>query len=877
MRLLERAEHLASLALALDESASHGGRVVLVEGEAGIGKTSLLARFRGSVPDGTRVLLGSCDPLSTPRPFGPLVDIAHGLGSNFERLVTALPPPPRATIFTALLEALRSADGPLVVMLDDLHWADDATRDALQFVGRRIASTRALVIGTYRDDEVGAQHPLRVVLGDLATSPSVRRLPLEALSIQAVSELARDTDLDPVELHRRTSGNPFYVTEVIAGAPASIPATVRDAVLARAARLSSEGRRTLEVAAIIGSAIEPTLLTAALDGETAAEECLARGVLRTDGLRYFFRHEVARQTILEATDPGLRLALHARVLALLEGEPSDARPLARLAHHAEGAGDREAVLRYAPAAAEEAAEAGSHREAAAQLARAVRFAGGLAPTDRASLLERYAVEHSAIDRLDLANAAWAEAIAIWSQAGDVRRQSGALAGYARSLIVAGRDPEAEAASRRALEILGDTPAGPEAVEALGVQAYLRMLGRDNEEAVELGRRTIELGRDLPAAISAVTLAWNTVGAARILLGDHEGGRADLEESLRLAELHGLDRHAAGAWSNLVSGLGEMYRFADTDAYYEAGHRFTADRDLDATRAYLEAWRALSLLHRGRWTEAETLATAVVNAPTRSAISRTMALLALGRLQSRRGDGDAWTTLDEALSIAEPTGTLQRIGPVRAARAEAAWLAGDLERCAAEAEAAVVLAVRHRHPWHVGELAWWLHAAGRPVPDASAAAEPWRLQLAARPREAAAAWTELGCPYEAARALFEADDVASVETAHAELDRLGARPALAHTARRLRDLGATTIRRGARPSTRSNAAGLTTRELEVLSLVVAGLRNSEIAERLVLSTRTIDHHVSAVLGKLAIDRRGDAAAAVARLGIDLQSGQSPQPK
>jgi DNA-binding CsgD family transcriptional regulator/tetratricopeptide (TPR) repeat protein len=718
---------------------------------------------------------------------------------------------------------------------------------------------------------------LRVVLGDLATSPDVHRLPLEPLSIESVGELARGSGLDPVELHQRTSGNPFYVTEVIAGAPASIPATVRDAVLARAARLSPEGRRTLEVAAVIGPAIEPALLRGVLDGSTAAEECLARGVLRTDGQRYFFRHEVARQAILEATDPGLRLTLHGRVLAMLEADPADVRSLARLAHHAEGAADRDAVLRYAPAAGAEAADAGSHREAAAQYARAIRFAGGLPPAERADLLERYAIEHAAIDRLDLANNAWAEAIAARDRVGDVRRLSGALAGHARSLIVAGRDPEAEAASRRALEVLGDAPDGPEAVEALGVQAYLRMLGRDNEEAVVLGRRTIELGRNVPQAISAVTLAWNTIGAARVLLGDHEGGRSDLEESLRLARAHGLDRHAASAWSNLVSGLGEMYRFADTDAYYEAGHRFTTDRDLDSTRAYLEAWRALSLLHRGRWTEAESMAAAVVAATTRSAISRTMALLALGRLRARRGDPDAWATLGEALAIAEPTGTLQRIGPVRAARAEAAWLAGDLDRCAAEAEAAIGLAVRHRHPWHVGELAWWLRVGGRPLPDTSAAAEPWRLQLDGEPARAAAAWTELECPYEAARALLDADHVASVDDARAAFDHLGARPGMARAVGRLRELGAGTIRRGARPSTRSNPAGLTMRELEVLALMAEGLRNQDIAGRLVLSTRTVDHHVSAVLGKLGIDRRSEAADAAARLGVDLQLGQSAPPE
>jgi DNA-binding CsgD family transcriptional regulator len=254
----------------------------------------------------------------------------------------------------------------------------------------------------------------------------------------------------------------------------------------------------------------------------------------------------------------------------------------------------------------------------------------------------------------------------------------------------------------------------------------------------------------------------------------------------------------------------------------------------------------------------------------------MALLALGRLRARRGDPDVWAALDEALELAAPTATLQRIGPIRAARAEARWLEGDLEASAAEAVAAFALARSHDHPWHVGELAWWLVKAGEPMPDTNGAAEPWRLQLDGRWREAAAAWDALECPYEAARALLESGDPADVEEARLRFDRLGALPAAALAARRLRELGVRSIPRGRRPSTRANPAGLTTRELEVLRLVTAGRSNADIAARLVLSTRTVDHHVSALLGKLGVERRTDAATAATRLGIDLQNGQVRAP-
>jgi len=187
MHLLEREAPLATLHRLRAEVVSDGGRLVFVEGEAGIGKTSLLGAFRSSLPAGVRSFLGACDPLSTPRPLGPLVDIADDLDPSFARLVRDAAP--REAVLGALLEALKRATDPPVLLLDDLHWADEATLDALRFVGRRIASTRALVVGTYRDDEVGRQHPLRVVVGDLATSPAVQRLPLSPLSQAAVTEL----------------------------------------------------------------------------------------------------------------------------------------------------------------------------------------------------------------------------------------------------------------------------------------------------------------------------------------------------------------------------------------------------------------------------------------------------------------------------------------------------------------------------------------------------------------------------------------------------------------------------------------------------------------------------------------------------------------
>lgn len=873
MPLLERERQLAILAALLDEAASHAGRLLLIEGEAGVGKTTLLGHFREAVTPVTPVFIGRCDPLSTPHPLGPFIEIVAALRGQTQDLLRA--GAPRDEVFRAFQAQLSASPEPVVVAIEDAHWADEATLDLLRFVGRRIEATRSLVIVTYRDDEVGRDHPLRVVVGDLATSLAVRRLALPRLSEGAVALLARSSAVDPVELYRQTGGNPFFVTEVLQTGSSGIPTTVRDAVLARAARLSPIGRRTLEAAAVIGPTVEGWLLGATTN-DPATEECVARGVLVADGAGYAFRHEIARAAILESIDPSSRVGLHARILEALRGLPEADWPVARMAHHAEEAGDREAVLAFAQAAARRAVALESHREAADQLARAVRFADSLPPEERAELLEAYAREHTVTDRTDLATSALTDAVAIWRAAADPRREGGALALLAGSLVASGKNRDADAAALAALDLLEPLPNGPEKVHALAVRAFLLMLDRDNREAIEVGHRAIGAGRNMEGATASVVSAYNSVGCARILLGD-ERGREDLEESLRLAQAAGYHRGVAGAWSNLGTAFGEMYQFEIADANLAMAIAYAIEHDNDIARYYAEAWQALSHLHQGRWPEAAGRAAMVLARPNLAAWSRIMANLALGRLRARQGDPGAWEALDEALALSEPTGTLQRLGPVRAARAEAASLAGDPERAIAEARAVLPLAIQHGHPWHMGELSYWLTKSGEPVPKLDGIASPYALQLGGHWAEAAKEWEALHCPYEAARALLEGDTVAAVERAHATFVQLGARPAAVMAAQRLREMGARSVPRGPRPATRRNPAGLTARELEIVRLVARGMRNDEIARHLFLSSRTVDHHVAAVLAKLEVGRRGEVAEAATRLGIDTQIGQSPDPE
>jgi ATP/maltotriose-dependent transcriptional regulator MalT len=615
----------------------------------------------------------------------------------------------------------------------------------------------------------------------------------------------------------------------------------------------------LDAAAVIGARAEPWLLAevVAAGGAVVADD-LSPTLLRSSDGAFMFRHELVRVAVLEAIPPLRAVALHRSVLAALVARPGGADDLARLAHHAEGAGDTEAVLTFAPAAGHLAARLGAHHEAAAQYARALRFATGLAGERRAFLLEAWRLESHLTGQVDDAVAAGNMLLALAREAGNRANEAEHLAWRGWVQVAAGRNAEAEQDSRTALDILEGLPPEPAHAFAFFVQATLRMLNRDSSEAITWGEKAIALATRFGDDETRVR-AINTVGSARLVAGDEERGRADLEQSAELAREAGLDAEVAAALSNLGSAHGEIYRFALAERYLTEGIAYAAERDLDRWRWYMVAWLALTRLYQGRWTEATDLAGSVLREAGATVISRIMALLALGRVRARRGDPEVAPILDEALALAAPTCTLQRLAPVRAARAEAAWLGGDRQQAQQEALAAFDLAVHHRHRWHIGELAYWLWQAGSLRDPPAAAAAPFASQIAGDWTGAAAAWRELGCPYEAARASAEADDEATLRDAHAALERLGARPAAAQTARRMRELGLAKVPRGPRATTRANPASLTTREVEVLSLMAEGRRNAEIADRLFLSAKTIEHHVSAIFAKLGVASRAEAIA------------------
>jgi DNA-binding CsgD family transcriptional regulator/tetratricopeptide (TPR) repeat protein len=552
--------------------------------------------------------------------------------------------------------------------------------------------------------------------------------------------------------------------------------------------------------------------------------------------------------------------LHARALAALRARGGhDDR---RLAHHAAGSGNAEAVLVHAPAAAARAARLGAHLEAAEHLRLALRFAGD-DDGRRATLLTALSYECYLTDQLLEAHATRCAAMELAVEAGDPMSLGAHQRWLSRLSWFLGRNADSEQFAARAvatLEPLGD---GHELAMAYSNLALLRMLAGDRAGTVHWGDRAVELARRIGDREAEVH-ALNNVGSAMATDDDSPEGRRRLALSLELALADDAHEHAARAWTNLGSVAVINRRHEDGERDLRAGLAYCDERDLDSWGLYMRAWLGRSLAEQGRYAEAEVEVDRVLRHPHLSPVSRVTAAPVAGLLAVRQ-DRDDQGALAGAVAVAVATGESQRLVPLATARAEAAWLAGQLPDVVAEVDRAWPAAVTLPHPWALGELCWWLAVAGEPRPSPTPVAAPFARMLEQDWAGAAEEWTRRRCPLWAALALAASPVLADGQRALEIVDELGA-PAVRRAVLRDRHARGLPVPRGPRGTSRGNPALLTVRELEVLQLLADGLSNADLAQRLYLSEKTVGHHVSAVLRKLGEPTRSRAVAAALRRRI-----------
>jgi DNA-binding CsgD family transcriptional regulator/tetratricopeptide (TPR) repeat protein len=856
--LLEREAQLASLGEYAGEARQGDGRLVLIAGEAGAGKSALVEYVQRGLP-GATWSWGACDGLFTPRPLGPLFDIAITLGGELLELCRA--DAPREELFGALLRQVSTPGELHVLVVEDVHWADEATVDLLRFLGRRIRDVPVLLLATYRDEGPAGTGPLRIALGDLAAQRSVRRVSLPPLSADAVAVLAGGSGLDPGALYRLTGGNPFYVSQAVAAGTSEVPASARDAVLARAARLGSGARALLDAAALIGTRVELALLEAVTGcPPPAIDEVLASGLFTGDGMAMQFRHEIARLAVEGAVPGHRRGAIHARILASLQARGCDDD--ARMAYYAEAAGDGPAALRHASAAARRAAALASHCEAAAQFERALRFTDGADPAAAASLHDGFAYEASLLDRWPEAAGARERALALWRDAGDRLREGDTLCWLARSLCSLSRGGEAIAAARAAIALL--EPLGPtaEVAWAYASLATMWMVRGANADAIALARRAQAVAGRL-GLTEVLSDALNTEACAVRAAGGEWAGPLRRALATALAGQH--EAAVARAYVNLHACYVADRDWAAAERYFTEGAAYCDDHCLTSYAIFMRSERTSALELTGRWDEAVAICDELLRQGGPSPNIRLCPLNRLGTIRARRGEPGAWECLDEAIGYADGAGEPQSIVPLRLARAEAFWLDGRLADARREAELADDAAAGC-DGWDRGAVAAWLRRTGSARPPRGELAAPYRRQLDGDRAGAARLWTDLGCPYQAGLALLGSADAASLLEALRIFAGLGASATVRLTRQKMRRMGIRSVPAGPQAATREHPLGLTRREREVLDLICAGLTNAEIAGKLFISVKTAGHHVSAVLAKLGVPTRGAAAYRAARLGL-----------
>jgi DNA-binding CsgD family transcriptional regulator/tetratricopeptide (TPR) repeat protein len=849
MELVERTEELRRLHSAFESAAEGRGRTILVSGGAGIGKTALLRTFTAQLGTRARVFSGTCEELSTPRTLGPFRDMAGegGLGA---------PGLDRDGFIDALLEQMGFRMRPAVVIVEDVHCADDASLDVIRYLARRVAGLPALLALSYRNDELSSTHPVRRLSGSLAAA-EVERIELHELSPGAVARLATLAGADPSRIIALVQGNPFYLTEVLASPSAEVPASVRDAVLGRAARLPDEARELVELLSVIPGGLEPEVTRALTrDHPWVFDPPGDTGLLEWTGARIGFRHELARRAVEASLHPSRRTEYNRLVLAALVASGAEA---SRLVHHALAAGDDDAVTAHGPTAAWAALAADGHREAASFALLALDRGRSLGPVERGHLHLCAAQALNALNRFGEAAAQADRAVAIFDALGERPLELGeALLMLARLSTAIAEPLAARAAAERALSIL--EPLGPTSQLArcyatLGSQDAL--LARFADAQVWCNR-ALDLAEAMQLPdVRARALCFR--GVARVSAGD-EHGLDDLSASVAIAErVDHAGQLIATSATNTGVALIRLGRHLEAEPYLDIAERAAGDHDLAGAMFHIEAQRCHVLLLTGRWSEAETRLNALLAAEGDPGSNLSLPLAYLGRILARRGDRRAEAMIDRAWQVAAATGEHQKMAVAGGARMEAAWLGGDRDELQRVGRRLVSFATEAHHAYLHAEVLRYLRRAGEEAPPPLPGCPPgFAAGLRGEWRRAAELWGEAGNPYERALELTEAPDPPTAFSGLRELDRLGASATAARIRRLLAARGVAGIPRGGRPATLANPAGLTPRQAEVAALVDEGLTNAEIAARLFLSRRTIDNHVAAILRRLGARSRREAA-------------------
>ncbi|MEA1902391.1 MAG: AAA family ATPase [Actinomycetota bacterium] len=862
--LLERETELGVLGGLLARLDSTGGKVVLIRGEAGIGKSSLVGEFIDFSSDEAHIHVGACDDLIVPQPLSPFWDMARVEPVLMDPIDRGDRPATLQTVLDLLSRSLR----PTLMVIEDSQWADEATLDAVKYIGRRIERTNGLLLLTYRTGEVDYEHPLRAVIGDLPPH-AVERIQLGGLSLSAISTILGGSDLNPDEVLAATSGNPFLVTEMASGDGSVIPMSLQDSVNARVQKLSPGAVVLLKTLSVIPEPI-PRIDALTLLGSSDEDlaECERRGLLSVfqadqahprlvldggfglegDVELVGFRHDLIRRAVEESLTSGERLSAYRTALNEL---PETTHPCL-LIECAREINDIDRLVDLAPRSAFYAAEIGSHRQAVDDFRYLTPHLGRFDADALGPLLDTWAHEEFLLDNMVEAIRLSGMAVDHYREIGDLSAESRALSQSAHVYENAGQRMKAEELASRAVTVLGGRPNGLDLARALETNTYLQWMAGNWDEVTDLVKKTLEAGG--PDIDERILIRSLTHAGVAEHMANYPDGRARLEEARKRAE-------DAGQWFEecraLLNDGWAAIEFRDLEIAIDYLQRAIASavrHELPMLEFYSTALYARALDLKGNWTLAEDL---VRDLQDRAAIAQMVGLPVMGAIEARRGRDSARATIARGWELASLAAEDQRLAPAGIAAAEYAWITGRSEVAIADLKRVMAGGLERGFSYSPGAIAFWLWKLDELTDVPEGIAEPYRLVMEGKALEAAAIWESKGVPYDRGLALMHGDDQSRLEALEL-FESLGATAVAGKLRQALREEGVT-VPRGKGRDTRRHAAGLTARQAEVLGLLDEGLTNIEIAERLFVSPRTVENHVSAVLTKLDSSTRDEAVS------------------
>jgi DNA-binding CsgD family transcriptional regulator len=863
MELIERTGFLNTLSAKFRSVKDGEGHCILLSGEAGIGKTSVVKEFCNEVREDCKIFQGSCDALFTPRPLAPLYDIAWQIRSDlFENSSEAAD---RAVLFTRIFYELGSQKGPTLVVFEDIHWADEATLDFIKFLARRITRIHCLFILTYRDDDVHFQHPLRNVIGHLAPD-SFTRIQLTPLSRPAVEKMAAEKGYNGENVYTISGGNPFYVNEILASYSPGVPDNIKDSVLSVYNRQQGNTKSIWEILSVIPTGLEIKYLEKIAPAYlNALEICLGANILNLKQDHIFFKHELYRRTIESALSPLVRVELNKKVLDLFLEKSDQILPIERIIHHAKNANEHDIVVQYAPVAAGRAAALGAHIEASRLYLTAIEFYEG---KDRDILIrfyESYAYECYLTIGMKEAIIYQTRALNLQKEKQDIENIGNSLRFLSRLWWCEGNRKKAEFYGNQSIEVLTDQPSSRAKALAFSNMSQLKMLSDEFDDCIFWGEQAIAIAKELTDE-ETLSHALNNVGSVKAMVPALRGeGFALIKQSLEISLKNSFHEHVARAYTNLEHIGFKVKDFEFAREMLEAGIQYSEERDLNSWTEYMLADKAKMFLQQGHWDEAFSIATELNKNDDQAQILRFTAFMVVTIINMRKGDRNIVPRLTEARERAFEAGELTRIIPALSALLEYEWITGTRQVSDEALKTTLDMITRMGNIYDNSEFAFWLFKSRKQHVPFQEFYPGYQADTRASAMKAAALWEKLGCPYEQALTLFEGtetDKRKAINIVH----RLGATVVFERMKMEMRNSGIKRIPRGIRASTRSNAALLTERELDVLKLLQEGMQNKEIASALFISAKTVDHHITSIFFKLDVNSRVKAVQKAGQLKI-----------